>query len=118
MLAKDHRHSLDALVNDPTKIPPLCGEAEFAQLIDGMVADTAPRLFAIVHEYGDRVDAACAAWGMAFDDHVDVIGIDGGIHLGAATPENVVRRFRFGSHITPRLVWVDPTAATPDEEVP
>jgi hypothetical protein len=108
MLAKPDPHPLDALVRDPSGRPPLCDEAEFVELLDEMVADHAPRLFAIVQEYGERVDAKFAAWGMAFDDHVDVIGVGGSVHVGAPSADGLLRRFHFGNHVTPRLVWVKP----------
>jgi hypothetical protein len=114
MLAEANQHPLDALVPDPSGRPPLCDETEFATILEGMVADNAPRVFAVVQEYGDRVDARIAGWGMAFDDHVDVVG-GGATHLGSPSPEDVVRRFRFGTRITSRLVWVNPDAATPTE---
>lgn len=106
MLAKSGPHVLDMLVKDPSGLPPLCGEEEFAELLEEMAAGHAPRLFAIMHEYGERVDARFAAWGMQFEDHVDVIGVGGSAHLGASSPESMLRMFRFGTHITPRLVWV------------
>lgn len=93
-------------------MPPLCDEEEFAEMVANMVADQAPRLFAIVAEYGDRVDAMCAAWGFAFDDRAYAVGIHGNRYHSAAAPEAMLRRFRVGS-ITPRLVWFDPSAATP-----
>lgn len=68
-----------------------------------------------MQEYGDRVDARCAAWGMAFDDHAEVVGVDGTLRASASSPEDALRGFRFGSHITPRLVWVNPEAATRTE---
>lgn len=49
-----YAHPLDALVNDPTGRAPLCDEARFAEILEGMVADNAPRLFAVVQEYGVR----------------------------------------------------------------
>lgn len=52
----------------------MCGEEEFARLMSEMVAAEAPRLFALVQEYGDRVDGRIAAWGMAFDDGAEVVG--------------------------------------------
>ena len=52
---------------------------------------------------------------MAWDDRTDVIGAGNAVHLGVPAPEAVLRRFRFGTHITPRLVWVNPDAATPPE---
>ncbi len=114
MLAEANQHPMDAFVPDPSGRPPLGGEEEFAALLEGMVADNAPRVFAVVQEYGERVDARIAGWGMAFDDHVDVV--DGNVaHLGSPSPEAVVRRFGIGTRITPRLVWVNPDAATPTE---
>jgi hypothetical protein len=102
------RHPLDILVKDPTGLPPMCDEETFGQVLQLMANGMAPRLFAIVHEYGERVDAQCAAWGMAFDDHADVVGVGDAIHKGVPSAEHAVRFFRFGSHITPHLVWVTP----------
>jgi hypothetical protein len=102
-------------IPDPSDLPSLCDEDEFAEMVANMVADEAPRLFAIVAEYGDRVDAGCAAWGLAFDDGVEVVSVDSKKRFSLATPEDAVRRFGLGVHITPRLVWVDPTAATSRE---
>jgi hypothetical protein len=78
-----------------------------------MVADEAPRLFAVVQEYGERVDARIAAWGMAFEDHADLTG--GGTWMSTRSPETAVRRFTRGSDVHARLIWVDPAAATPAE---
>ncbi|MBB5155941.1 hypothetical protein [Saccharopolyspora phatthalungensis] len=109
----EDRHPLDAHVQDPSGMTPLCGADMFAAIVDGMVADFAPRVFAVVQEYGDRVDARIAAWGIAFDDHAEVVGVDGGLRMSLQTPENALRGFTWGSHITARLVWVNPGAATP-----
>ena len=40
MLAQTDHPSADV---NPDTLPPLCGEAEFAELIEEMVADEAPR---------------------------------------------------------------------------
>lgn len=104
--------TLDKPLADPATRAPLCEETEFNKLIESMVADFAPRLFAVVQEYGDRVDARIAAWGIAFDDHAAVVGVDGGLWMSLQAPENALRGFAWGSHITPRLVWVNPDAAT------
>lgn len=115
MLAEPNQHPLDVFVRDPSGLPPLCSEEEFAEILEGMVADEAPRLFAVVQEYGDRVDGRIAAWGMSFDDHADLVGVDGGVHLGVRALERAIRGFRVGTRITPRLVWVNPAAASPPE---
>lgn len=108
---KDDEYSLD--VPDPSGLPPLCSEEKFAEMVAGMVADNAPRLFAIVAEYGDRVDAKCAAWGMAFEDCVYAVDVpSNGLHI-AQTVESVLRRFRVSAHVTPRLVWANPDTDAP-----
>jgi hypothetical protein len=99
-------------IPDPSGIPPLCDEEDFAEVIAEMVADEAPRLFAIVAEYGERVDARCAAWGLTFADRTDVISVHGNKHFSVATPEDALRRFRIGTRVTPRLVWFNPDDRT------
>lgn len=108
--------ALDDLVPDPAGMPPLCEEEKFGEILASMVADNAPRLFAVVQEWGTRVDARVAGWGVAHDDHVDVIGLDGAVHLGAARPENILRGFGWRDRITARIVWHDPAVATPNIE--
>ena len=68
----------------PDTLAPLCDEVEFAELVDELVAEDAPRLFAVLQEYGERADGRIAAWGMAFPDHADVVGVDHGFTSAAA----------------------------------
>jgi len=102
---------------DRSRFDSLCDGDEFAVLIDGMVADFAPRLFAIVQEYGEHADGRIAAWGMDFDDHADVVSVEGGVRMTLQAPEKALARFRWGEHITARLVWVNPDARTPGDDV-
>jgi hypothetical protein len=51
-----------------------------------MVAEDVPRLFAVIREYGDRVDARIAAWGMAFADHAKITG--SGTWMSTESPEH------------------------------
>lgn len=95
---------------------PLCGEPEFATLLENMVADEAPRVFAVVQEYGDRVDACIAAWGIAFTDRTEVVSVECGMRMSLQTPEQALCGFNFGSHIRARLVWFNPDAVTPAED--
>lgn len=90
-------------------------EPGFAAIMESIVADEAPRLFAIVQEYGERVDGRIAGWGMAFDDHAEVASLDRAIRGSLHVPEDALRLFNFGSHIHARLVWFNPDAATPPE---
>lgn len=93
----------------------------FARIAENIVADEAPRVFAIFEEYGDCVDGRIAAWGMAFPGHADIVGIEGETRMRLRTPERALMGFG-GTNITPRLVWVNPDAATrvddePDQEI-
>lgn len=88
-----------------TERPSLCDATEFAELMAEMVTDDAPKVFAVVEEYGNRFDARIAGWGLAYADHVDVIGVDGGVHLGAPGPETVLRRFGRRAMVTAHTVW-------------
>lgn len=111
-----YRHPLDEYVPDPSQLRPLCAEPEFAAILASMVADEAPRLFAVVQEYGTRVDARIAGWGVAFDDHAEAFSIERTQRMSLRAPEDALRMFNFGSHIRARLVWFEPTAATPDDD--
>jgi hypothetical protein len=79
-------------------------------------ADEAPRLFAVVQEYGERVDGRIAAWGMALADHAEVVSVTRGMRMSLQTPKNALRMFTFGNHLRARLVWFNPDAATPAED--
>ena len=106
MLTNGRPSPLDKHVTDPAGLPPLCAAAEFPALLSQLAADAAPRVFAVVQEYGTRADVRCAAWGLSWDDRTDVLGAGGTLYLGARSPEYALRRFRFGTHITPHLVWL------------
>ncbi|MGH3566069.1 MAG: hypothetical protein ACRDRH_08570 [Pseudonocardia sp.] len=73
-------------------------------------------MFAIIQEYGERVDGRIAAWGMAFDDHAEVVSVAHGMRGSLRAPEDALRLFDLGSHIRARLVWFNPDAATPPED--
>lgn len=103
---------LDDLVPDPAGMPPFGTEKEFADAVSGMVADAAPRLFAVVQEYGVRVDARIAGWGLAYTDHVDVLGVGSAVHRGGSRPEDMLRYFHRQDRITARIVWPNPADAT------
>ncbi|MEO7193523.1 MAG: hypothetical protein ABIZ05_01675 [Pseudonocardiaceae bacterium] len=92
----------------------MCDEAEFSAEVEGLVADFAPRLFALLEEAGVRVDGRIVAWGMAFEDHADVVGVF----------EPIMRRFRcaerahqaFSRRGKIRLIWCNPDSATRYDE--
>jgi hypothetical protein len=80
---------------------------EFTAIADGLVADHAPRLFAILQEYGDRVDGWIVAWGMAFEDRAAVVDVDGRGTMSLQAPHNALYYFARENYCTPRLVWVN-----------
>lgn len=89
-----------------TDAEPLCGEGEFDDEIHAMVRDDAPRRFAVVQVLGERVDARIAAWGLAFEDRVEVVHVQGAVRMSLRTPERALFAFR-GPQISTKIVWVD-----------
>lgn len=87
--------------DDVDELRPLGDEAEFAELVK--VADTAPCLFALVEECGERADGWIVAWGMQFEDHAEVVAADRGLRLSVLSAERA--RDLFGRVGTIRLVW-------------
>jgi hypothetical protein len=80
--------------------------AVFELLLAEIVANDPPRLFAVVQELGERVDARVAAWGMAFEDHAELVGVDRQMRASLGKPEDALFLFRSGERIQARLVWV------------
>jgi hypothetical protein len=113
---RQDQYPVDDLLPEPSDMKPLCDEQQFAAFLDSMVADEAPRLFAVVQEYGQRADGWIAAWGMAFENHAEVIGVDRGLRMTLQTPENALRVFAWSTHISTRLVWVQPGRPVEDDE--
>lgn len=105
----------ETLEGDLPPLTPMCGAAEFTELMAEMVADEAPHLFAVVQEYGERSDGRIAAWGMAFEDHVEVVSVDSAAVASLRSLERAVRGFSNHPNVTVRVVWVNPDGATPPE---
>ena len=89
-------------------------EEEFAQEVAELVADEAPRVFALVEEYGERVDGRVIAWGMTFDDHAEVVSVGHGLHGTFPSAERARRAFSRRAKI--RLVWTDAETAPRDDD--
>jgi hypothetical protein len=83
---------------------------EFAAIVEQMVADQAPRLFAVVQTYGGRLDGRVAAWGMAFDEGAEVVSIDRGLRMSLEAAETAPMLFALDRQIEARLVWLPPAA--------
>ncbi|MGH3975064.1 MAG: hypothetical protein ACRDS9_17305 [Pseudonocardiaceae bacterium] len=98
----------------PAAQTPLWDEPEFAALAERLVADFAPRLFALVEEKGERVDGRVFAWGMAFEDHAEVVGVDRAIRGSFSSADSARLMFSCGGKM--RLVWYNPDAATSGDQ--
>lgn len=98
---------------DPVELSPIGDEELFATEIKMMVVDDAPRVFALCEEIGDRVDATTIAWGMDFNDRVEVVSAaDDGVSGVFGSAERA--RWLFSAHdkIKVRLVWVHDTVSS------
>jgi hypothetical protein len=101
--------------HEPTDPQTLANETEFTNLITAMVAEHAPRMFAIVIERGERLDASITAWGLALDNSAYAITADGKNQYLLSAPEHALHYVRRTANTTPHLVWVTPTAPTSSE---
>ncbi|MGQ0840277.1 hypothetical protein [Actinokineospora sp.] len=78
-------------------------EKRFAEVIQSMVSDHAPKLFAIIEEFGERDDAQVVAWGMEFPGRAHVVGDDGRMRMSSSSAQTA--RDLLGITGTMRLVW-------------
>ncbi|MGX7825861.1 hypothetical protein ACTG9Q_12275 [Actinokineospora sp. 24-640] len=83
----------------------------FADAVHTLVFGQAPRLFAILHEVGHREDAWVAAWGMAFDDHVEVVDSDGRCRMALSSAERACDILGCDDNATAHLLWLDGRAS-------
>lgn len=80
--------------------------AEFATELRQLVVDEAPRLFAVVQVYGDKMDGRVAAWGMAFEEYAEIVSVEGHRRLSVRSLDRAVRSFAHPPRITAQLEWV------------
>ncbi|RDG37275.1 hypothetical protein DVH02_15465 [Streptomyces corynorhini] len=71
-----------------------------------VVADSAPRLFAVVQEVGDREDGWVAAWGLAFEGRAEVVAGGGDVRMSLSSAEGALRYFGRGEEARASLYWV------------
>lgn len=90
----------------PAPPGPLCGREEYEWFVARMVGDFAPRMFAVVQDYGDRVDWRIAAWGLAFDGYAEIVGADRRLRMSAGSPEDALIGFTDGPDVSARVLWV------------
>jgi hypothetical protein len=95
-------------VADPAELFSLGNEKTFTRLVRQMVEHEAPRRFALVEEIGERKDAEIIAWGIAFDDHAEVVSAaHDGVRAIFSSAERAQQRLSNHEKIKVRLVWID-----------
>lgn len=82
------------------------GDGKFDRFLAELATDEAPRLFAVAVEYDDREDTCIAAYGLAFADRSEVVGVEGGFFATLERPENSLLFFTERGEATPHLVWL------------
>ncbi|MEV4732322.1 hypothetical protein [Saccharopolyspora sp. NPDC049426] len=103
--------AIDNQADDPN-LRPICGRARFTELVEALVADFTPQMFAVVQEYGDCLDADIVAWGIAFENRVEVIDVSGGLRMSLQSPERALQAFQTDGDFTTHLVWASPEPNT------
>jgi hypothetical protein len=96
-------------IGNPTPDP---DDTDFATLVTDMVTHQAPRVFAIVLEYGDQIDAQVIAWGMALEESAYVTTVDGKNQYLLTEPQNALKYMPSRAGTTPHLVWTFPPTTT------
>ncbi|MFI0464491.1 hypothetical protein ACH347_10470 [Saccharopolyspora sp. 5N102] len=81
-------------------------EWSFSEWVDELVRVSAPRVFALVEEAEDELgkDGAIVAWGLEFDDHAELVGVDGGIRGSFNSASSASQLFSRKDQVRP--VWV------------
>lgn len=94
---------------------PLCGREQFDNMLAELAARHAPRRFAVVQEYGDRLDARVAAWGMGFDDRADMVSVEGRRWMTLGAAEHAPMFFARTPKISASVLWLDPAKEEEEE---
>jgi hypothetical protein len=84
---------------------------EFTRLMRELAVAEAPRLFAIVEEYGEAEDARVAGYGLAYEDRADVNSVEGDFPLHSESAESARTLFEISSRSMGvrrvHVVWLD-----------
>ncbi|MGW4113350.1 hypothetical protein ACWEFJ_20985 [Actinosynnema sp. NPDC004786] len=86
-------------------------EQEFATLVREVAREEAPRLFAVVEEYGEREGVRVAGYGVAFEDRAEVSSVERGFHVSSRSAESARNLFELSSRSAgtrrAHVVWLD-----------
>ncbi|MFC0107912.1 hypothetical protein [Kibdelosporangium aridum] len=89
--------------------------SEISERTAAILTARLPRLFAVVIEPDDDIDAEVIGWGMALDDDAHMVSADGRNYYALADAENALNYVRSAPNVVPHLVWFAPGALTSPE---
>ncbi|WP_433260735.1 hypothetical protein ACQPZF_24915 [Actinosynnema sp. CS-041913] len=81
----------------PTMPMPPWNPEEFGRLMRELAVTEAPRLFALVEEFGEGRDARVAGYGLAYEDRADVNSVEGDFRLHSQSAERARTLFEISS---------------------
>jgi hypothetical protein len=87
-----------------TEIKTLFSPESYEQAVREMVDELAPRRFAIVQDLGDHFDGRVAAWGIAFDDRVEIVDTQSSSSMSLTSPDTALRQYARPPRITSRVM--------------
>jgi hypothetical protein len=96
--------------SDPGSLP--ITQEEYAESVRQLVAESAPRRFAIVQDWGTRYDARVAAWGLLMDERTQIIDADAGPRMTMDSIRLALTLYAQAPHVTVRVHWIDPPPDT------
>lgn len=83
-------------------------EVEFQRELREMVADGAPRVFALCEELGERDDGYVRYWGMAFDDCAEIVAASGNSRAAYRSADSALAKLSRRRKL--HLIWADHAA--------
>jgi hypothetical protein len=93
---------------------------EFTGLMRESAVAEAPRLFAIVEEYGEAEDTRVAGYGLAYADRADVNSVEGDFQLHSESAESARTLFEISSRSAGvrrvHVVWLDQTTTVAQQD--
>ncbi|WP_017973438.1 hypothetical protein [Actinopolyspora halophila] len=78
-------------VVDESELAPLGTHEEFRELLVELVRASAPEVFALCEEIGDRADGVVRYWGLSHGDGTEVVAVHGGVNGRFRSPESALR---------------------------
>jgi hypothetical protein len=81
---------------------------DYEAAVRELVNEFAPRRFAIFQDLGKRFDGRVAAWGITFDERIEIVDAQSSCRMSLASPETALRRYGRQPGVTARVIWIDP----------